>query len=537
MIETSMIRPIPALLATQADRYGDKVAFVDDCRSVSYRDLERRVTNLAGHLAGLAGWATGGDQQSRGERADGVSPRGLIVAGNSVEVAESYLGLVAAGMVAVCINPGAAGPEIAYQLDHCGARVVITDTDLLPIVGPLLDERPGVAAVVIDRGSGTRPTAADFETLASTRPSAEPLLALDLDDTAFLLYTSGTTGRPKGVMLSQRAMLWMCAVCWGPMLGLTEGEVLLSPLPLFHSYALDLCVLGVVAAGSTVRILDRFSTAEVLARLREGGNTILAGVPTMFQYLLHGTENDEQFPDLHRCISAGAILPGPVNLAFEERFGTELLDGYGITETATMVAMNSPGSGRVPGSCGFPVTGVGVRIVDPNTGVETPVGIDGEIWVSGPGLMQGYFENPDATAEVLVDGWYKTGDLARRDTNGFITISGRTKEMIIRGGENIYPAEVEEAIMHTAGVADAAVVSMPHDDLGEVPVAFVVPEDGAPVDPESVIGTVRERLAGFKAPEHVFETDAIPRTGSGKTRRFLLQQQIPDLLAHAKGTD
>ncbi|MBT5754572.1 MAG: long-chain fatty acid--CoA ligase, partial [Acidimicrobiaceae bacterium] len=236
------------------------------------------------------------------------------------------------------------------------------------------------------------------------------------------------------------------------------------------------------------------------------------------------------FPDLRRCVSAGAILPGPANDAFEERFGVELLDGYGITETSTMVAMNWPNSSRVAGSCGFAVTGVGVRVVDPATGVDVDPDIDGEVWVSGPGLMQGYFENPEATAEVLHNGWYRTGDLARRDTNGFLTISGRTKEMIIRGGENIYPAEVEEAVMHSPGVADAAVVAMPHDDLGEVPVVFVVPAQGSSVDPAAVKQAVRERLASFKVPAHVFTTDVIPRTGSGKTKRFQLQQDIPKQL-------
>lgn len=528
VIQASVIRPLPELVIDQAHQHGDKIAFADDRRAVSYTDLDARTARLGGHLAQLAATATGGDTSTR---ADGVAARGLIVAGNSVEVAESYVGLIRAGMVAVCINPGAAGPEIAYQLDHCGARVVITDSSLWPVISPLLAERPGIEAVVIARpGSGSPNQAHDFEHFATTEPASVAPDSLMLDDTAFLLYTSGTTGRPKGVMLSQRAMHWMIAVCWMPILGMNEQTVLLSPLPLFHSYALDLCVLGTIGAGATVHIMDRFSTPEVLAKLRAGGNTMLAGVPTMFQYVLHATDEPESFPDLERCISAGAILPGAVNEAFEDRFGVELLDGYGITETATMVAMNHPGSSRIAGSCGFPVTGVGVRVVDVATNAEVEPGVDGEVWVSGPGLMQGYFENPEATAQALADGWYRTGDLARRDENGFITITGRTKELIIRGGENIYPAEVEEAILHASGVADAAVVSMAHPDLGEVPVAFVIAADGAAVDSDAIKATVAERLAGFKVPEHVFATESIPRTGSGKTRRFQLQELIPDHL-------
>ena len=513
MIHTQLVTPVAQLLHDQAARHGKKPAFIDASRSVSYRELDERTARLGGHFAAMA---------------SGRGARGLIVAGNGVEVAESYLGLVRASMVAVCINPNAAGPEIAYQLDHCGAELIITDTQLLPVIEDLLSDGRSHISVVVIGEPVDGPL--NYESLATTTPDTPAPDDLSLDETAFLLYTSGTTGRPKGVMLTQRSMLWMVAVCWSPMLGLGADDTLLSPLPLFHSYALDLCVLGVVATGATVHIMDRFSTDEVLDHLRAGGCTMLAGVPTMFQYLLHGTSDDETFPDLRRCVSAGAILPGPANDAFEERFGVELLDGYGITETSTMVAMNWPNSSRVAGSCGFAVTGVGVRVVDPATGVDVDPDIDGEVWVSGPGLMQGYFENPEATAEVLHNGWYRTGDLARRDTNGFLTISGRTKEMIIRGGENIYPAEVEEAVMHSPGVADAAVVAMPHDDLGEVPVVFVVPAQGSSVDPAAVKQAVRERLASFKVPAHVFTTDVIPRTGSGKTKRFQLQQDIPKQL-------
>jgi acyl-CoA synthetase (AMP-forming)/AMP-acid ligase II len=282
-----------------------------------------------------------------------------------------------------------------------------------------------------------------------------------------------------------------------------------------------------VATGASVHLMARFTTDGVLEHLRAGGFTVLAGVPTMFQYLLNATAVTESFPDLTRCVTAGAIMPGSVNTAFEERFGVTLLDGYGITETSTMVALNWPNSARVPGSCGFAVTGVGIRLVDPGTGRDVGTGVDGEVWVSGPGVMQGYFDNPEATEAVLTDGWYHTGDLARRDDNGFLTISGRTKELIIRGGENIYPAEVEAAILLAPGVADAAVVAAPHPQLGEVPVAFVVPEPGTTLDIEGILATVAGQLTSFKVPAEIHQADAIPRTGSGKTKRFELQARLP----------
>jgi acyl-CoA synthetase (AMP-forming)/AMP-acid ligase II len=509
MIRSEMIQPIALLVERQAEVFRDKPVFTDSERSVTYAALARRTRRLGGHLAGLA---------SRGDR-------GLIFMGNRVEVAESYLALTRAALVGVCVNPGAAEPEVAYQLDHSGARLVLTDHDHLPVVRTLLRDRPSISVVV----AGGRPGGADhlaYEQLATTEPDEPAPDDLDLDEPAFVLYTSGTTGRPKGVVLTQRSMLWVVATCWAPILGLGPDDRLLSPLPLFHSYALDLCVLAVVATGASVHLMARFTTDGVLQQLRRGGFTMLAGVPTMFQYLLHGTDADETFPGLRRCVTAGAIMPGPVNEAFEARFGVQLLDGYGITETSTMVAMNWPGSSRVPGSCGFPVTGVGVRLVDPGTGRDVGPGEDGEVWVSGPGVMQGYLDNPEATAEVLTDGWYHTGDLARRDPNGFLTISGRTKELIIRGGENIYPAEVEEAILVVPGVADAAVVGMPHADLGEVPVAFVVPDAGAAVDAEAIRAVVADRLASFKVPAEIHAVDAIPRTGSGKTKRFELTARL-----------
>jgi rifamycin polyketide synthase module 1/2/3 len=227
------------------------------------------------------------------------------------------------------------------------------------------------------------------------------------------------------------------------------------------------------------------------------------------------------------CISAGAIMSGALNEEFERTLGVPLLDGYGITETSTMVTMNWPDGGRIPGSCGIPVPGVGVRLVDPVSGEDVGAGEEGELWVSGPNVMVGYHNRADATAEVLRHGWYRTGDLGRRDPNGFLTICGRTKELIIRGGENIYPAEVEAVLAKLDGVADAAVAARGHPELGEVPVGFVVPEnpdspDG--LDIEALLAACRAELSAVKVPERIFVVDEIPRTGSGKVRRFKLRE-------------
>jgi rifamycin polyketide synthase module 1/2/3 len=215
-------------------------------------------------------------------------------------------------------------------------------------------------------------------------------------------------------------------------------------------------------------------------------------------------------------------MPATLNAAVEGQFGVELLDGYGITETSTMVTLNWPGSVRVPGSCGLPLPGLAVRLIDPATGKDAAPGAEGELICRGPNLMLGYHAKPDETAKALRDGWYHTGDLARADASGFLTITGRLKELIIRGGQNIAPAEVEECLLAHAGVRDCAVIGMPHDTLGEVPVVFVVP--AGVLDADGLLAHARARLSGYKVPVAIHPVAEIPRTGSGKIMRFRLRE-------------
>ncbi len=509
MLRTEYIRPVHELLAGHAAERGDRIAFADDVRSVTYAELSATTARLAGHLQRLG--------LERGERV-------LLYLDNRVEVAESYLAVPRAGAVAVCVNPASAPDEVAHVLDDCAARIVVTDAAHLPVVRELLATRTVAAVLVVgDQQEGTL----SYGSLLD-EPAPPPRDCLGLDDSAWMLYTSGTTGRPKGVYLTQRGCLWVVAACLAPIAGLGPDDVLLSPLPLFHSYALVLCVLGVAATGATGRILVRFSVDDVRARLAggpEGAPTVFPGVPTMFSYLTERLDTLDA-PGLRLCISAGAILPAAVNERFETVFGVPLLDGYGITETSTFVTMNWPTGTRVMGSCGLPLPGLTVRLVDPATGTDVAPGDEGEIWVQGPNVTPGYHRLPDATAAAIVDGWYRTGDLARRDEHGYLRISGRTKELIIRGGENVYPAEVEDALLADGVVADAAVVGVPHEHLGEVPVAFVVARDGVPVDHAAVLDGARRRLSAFKVPDRLVEVDAIPRTGSGKILRFRLRERI-----------
>jgi acyl-CoA synthetase (AMP-forming)/AMP-acid ligase II len=449
-----------------------------------------------------------------------------MVLGNAVETVETYLAAPRAGAVAVCLNPDAGPAEIEYMLADSGARLVVTDGAHADLVAGLV--APDVPVVQV---GVARPGWVPYTDLISSDPEVAAPDPGDLDATAFMLYTSGTTGRPKGVELSLRSCLWVVAACWAPIVGLGPADTVLSALPLFHSYALDLCVLAVAATGARARILPRFSSSRVLDLLATGDPTVLPGVPTTFSYLVQAAGQRDRTPPhrLRVAVSAGAILPGAVTEAFETTFAATLLDGYGITETSTMVTMNWPHGARPYGSCGLPLPGLAVRLIDPTTGTDAPPGGEGELWVRGPNVMRGYHGKPEQTADVLVDGWYRTGDLARADPHGYLTICGRTKEMIIRGGENIYPAEIENVLLAAPGVADAAVVGRAHPDLGEVPVAFVVPGEDPP-DEDALASDLGERcrrdLTGFKVPAEIRFTTTIPRTGSGKVKRFELARLL-----------
>jgi acyl-CoA synthetase (AMP-forming)/AMP-acid ligase II len=273
--------------------------------------------------------------------------------------------------------------------------------------------------------------------------------------------------------------------------------------------------------------MEKFSTSEAVRLLKSGEFTFFPGVPTMFHYLLQATRGEKnlKLPNLRLCVSAGAIMPATLNRAFEDQIGVQLLDGYGITETSTMVTMNWPTGGRVFGSCGIPLPGLAVRIVDP-AGRDVGPDQEGELIVRGPNVMPGYHNKPEETRNALCAGWYHTGDLARCDQNGFFTITGRVKELIIRGGQNIAPAEIEEVVNAFAPVLDCAVVGVAHEHLGEVPALFVVPRQGQTIESEALLAHCRTQLSAYKLPHTIQQITEIPRTGSGKIIRYKLRELL-----------
>ena len=510
MLRTDLIRPLQELIAAHAAERGQHASFIDDERSLTWAELEARTARLAGHL------------RSRTDRGKPVA----ICMGNRVEAVESYVAVARAGNIGVFLNPSAADNELAYMLEDSGAEVLITDARQRQRTWRVAERAPAIReTIVVERGEDDD-GAASYESLLDDDPSDGPADDLGLDEPAWMLYTSGTTGKPKGVVLTQRSCLWVVAACWVPILGLSSDDRMLSALPLFHSYALDLTVIAVIASGATIRLLARYSPKHVTETLRSEEITVFPGVPTMFQYVVEHLGDQELKPKaLRLCVSAGAIMPAALTEAFERVAGVPLLDGYGITETSTMVTMNWPTGARPPGSCGLPVPGCAVRLIDPATGRDVDPGEDGELIVRGPQVMLGYHNRPQETADVLRDGWYHSGDLARSDRHGYLTITGRIKELIIRGGENVYPAEVEQAIAEHPGVSDAAVIGKPDQALGEIVVAFVVRGDDR-LGTDDLRSFAAERLAEFKVPTNFEFIDEIPRTGSGKVMRHRLRERV-----------
>ncbi|MFM9441281.1 SDR family NAD(P)-dependent oxidoreductase [Streptomyces acidiscabies] len=497
---SDLVRPLPELLRGHAESRGTKVAFSDTRTSLTFADLDLRTARLGGHLAALG--------LPRGSRV-------AILLGNRVEIVESYLGVNRAGCVGVPVNPHSSDAELTHVLTDSDALAVITDTAHADQVRTVLP--PGERHVIVVDES--------YEDLVTRDPATPPRDDLGLDEPAFLLYTSGTTGLPKGVLSTLRAVLWNVATCYTPIIELSPDDTMLWPLPLFHSLGHNLCVMAVTAVGASAHLVPGFSAAEVLDELRARPYSFLVGVPTMYHNLVHaaGTEG-LQLPALRVCFVAGAVTTPQLAASFEAAFGVRLTDNYGCTETSGPMATMRPGGEPRPGSCGLPLPGLDLRVVDPGTGADVPAGAEGEIWIKSPNIMLGYHNRPDATAEALKGGWYHTGDLARRDDDGYLYITGRRNNVIIRGGENVHPTEIEAVLFKVPGVREAAVIGLPDEEFGQVPAALVVPgPDG--VDCAGLFARCRRELAYFKVPVEVRAVRELPKTATGKVIRRLL----PDL--------
>jgi long-chain acyl-CoA synthetase len=422
----------------------------------------------------------------------------------------AFYGALGAGAVVVPMNPLLKSREVAYYLADSGAKV------LFAWHAAAEEAAKGASATGTTVMTVEEP---DMKPLLADLPAAgEPAERGD-DDDAVILYTSGTTGQPKGAQLTHGNLARNAELTVETLLGVGAGDVVMGCLPLFHVFGLTCGLNATMAGGGTLTLLPRFDAGKALGIIARDGVTVFEGVPTMYAAMLH--HPDSQAADvtsLRTCVSGGAAMPVEILHSFEKAFGCMILEGYGLSETSPVASFNHPDAERKPGSIGTPVRGVEMRVVGPD-GSDVPPGEVGEIAIRGHNVMKGYWGKPEATAEAIPDGWFRTGDLARVDEDGYYFIVDRKKELIIRGGYNVYPREIEEVLYEHPAVAEAAVVGLAHDDLGEEVGAAVALRPGAAATPAELRDFVKQRVAAYKYPREVWLVDELPKGPTGKILR------------------
>ncbi|MFB9676311.1 acyl-CoA synthetase [Streptosporangium vulgare] len=481
-----------------------RTAFVLADRSVSYADVHERATRLASRM------------REEGIRA---GARVAYLGPNHVAFAETMFATHMLGGVFVPLNFRLAAPEIAYMLRHSGASLLVYDPGCAETVRHL----PGPDTVVALRSPA--PGEHDFENWVAGGDFDPVDVPVALDDVALILYTSGTTGRPKGAMLSHANLVWNC---FNMMIGVdvTSTEVTLIGAPLFHVAALNQTMLPTFLKGGTSVIMPSWDAELCYDLVERHRVTWMFGVTAMFADLVRSPRwATADLSSLRTLMSGGAAVPMTLIRAYQER-GLVFCQGYGLTETAPGATFLDAGeSVRKVGSAGVPVFFSDVRVVRPDL-TPAPAGEPGEVLVQGPNVTPGYWRDPEATAAALSeDGWFRSGDIAIVDEEGHLTIVDRVKDMYISGGENVYPAEVENVLFAHPAVAEAAVVGMPDRKWGEVGRAFAVLRPGAAVTPGELVEFLRPRLAKYKIPVRFEIVDALPKTGSGKIRKSELRDR------------
>jgi long-chain acyl-CoA synthetase len=471
------------------------------------------------------------DEQSgrmaAGLRSAGLAP-GQVVAlqlPNIPQFLTAYFGALKAGLVVLPLNPLLMAPELEYHLTDSAAALLIGFEGIHAEASKAC-ETTGVPLYLVSFGPGPLPEGTrPVSELVSTAPLDEPggdVMPRAPDDTAVLVYTSGTTGKPKGAELTH-FQLYMNSTIAGGLFGVRSDDVVLAVLPFFHVFGLSSVVNVFVRHGGCLSIVPRFQPAAVLDAIESDRCTVIGGVPTMLHALAQMDITGRDLSALRVAVSGGASLPEDIMRTFEDKYRIEVLEGYGMTETASSCSFNRPGDRKVL-SIGKPLWGVTMRVCD-KAGQPLPPGRDhvGEILVRGHNVMKGYLGRPEATAETLRGGWLHTGDLGYMDADGFYFIVDRAKDLVIRGGYNVYPREIEEVLYAHPEILEAAVIGKPDERLGEEVVAVVARREGSSVTAEEIIAYCRERLAAYKYPREIRFMSELPKGPSGKILKAALR--------------
>jgi long-chain acyl-CoA synthetase len=441
-----------------------------------------------------------------------------------------YYGILKAGAVVVPLNVLFKAREVAYHLGDSDARAYFCFEGTAEL--PMAQEGYGGYREVdtcrdffLVTADPAAPSPVDgAETFGAAVADQAPVfeaVPTDETDTAVILYTSGTTGQPKGAELSHSNLVMNALTCNRLFAAdATKPDTHLLTLPLFHSFGSTVQMNAGFSTGATLVLQPRFDPDQAVALMQQEDISFFAGVPTMYWALLGALTDDVDVDriarNLRKAVCGGSSLPVEIIRRFKDRFRVQILEGYGLSETSPVATFSDPERDPRPGSIGIPVWGVEVKLVDEDWKRIDAVDEVGEIAIRGHNVMKGYYNRPEATAEVMRDGWFRTGDLARRDADGFYYIVDRAKDMIIRGGFNVYPREVEEVLMTHEAVSLAAVVGVPHESHGEEIKAFVILNDGAQCTPDELVAWGKEQMAGYKYPRVVEVVSSLPMTATGK---------------------
>jgi long-chain acyl-CoA synthetase len=482
---------LASILTDSAERDADHVAIKLDDAELTYSELDGATAHVVGMLREL-----------------GLEPgdRVGIMLPNVPHFAVCYYGVLRAGGVVVPMNVLLKKREVAFYLGDSGAKLLFAWADFAEDAQAGAEQAGAECRLV---------TAGEFEHEVGRAKAITELAETADEDTAVILYTSGTTGTPKGAELTHSNLTRNADAARG-LFDLDSDAVTLGALPLFHSFGQTCAMNATIGTGGTLTLIPRFDPGKALEIIQRDKVTLFQGVPTMYGAMLHFSKR-EQFDvsSLERCASGGSAMPVELMRGFEEAFGCDVLEGYGLSESSPVASFNHPDRERKPGSIGTPIDGVEMKVVD-DDGVDVAQGEVGEIVIRGHNVMKGYWGREDATAETIRDGWLFTGDMAKVDEDGYFFIVDRKKDLIIRGGYNVYPREIEELLYEHPAVREAAVVGMPHDEYGEEVGAAVALKEGAEATSEELRDFVKEQVAAYKYPRRVWLVDELPKGPTGK---------------------
>ncbi len=503
-------------LHTTAKQYPEKVAYVFLDKEVTYADLDTSITLFANGLKRLGV-----------QKGDHIA----LLLGNSPHFIIGLYGALRIGATVIPINPTYTKGEITYILKNSDAKVAITLDFLVPSLEEVKEEISSLQHLIVcesnlqqEHNLLSSNGIHSFSSLVQHQDVTYIFPTLDEDDTALILYTSGTTGKPKGAMLTQQNV-YQNAKDVADYLSINGEDRVVAALPMFHVFCLTVALNAPLMNGGTVLVMPKFSPTTFFQLVEEKRATIFAGVPTMYNFLLQSNKGaKEKVKTLRLCISGGASMPVALLKEFERQFGVVVAEGYGLSEASPVTCFNPIDKERKPGSIGTSIMNVENKVVD-EMGREVPIGEVGELIVKGANVMKGYYKLPEDTAHALRNGWLYTGDLARMDHEGYFYIVDRKKDMIIVGGYNVYPREVEEVLYSHPDIVEVAVLGIPDPVFGEQIKCYVVTK-GANIGEQDLLDYCQIHLAKYKIPSSITFLDELPKNATGKILRKALRKEL-----------